>query len=108
MSLWYYGYMNTYEKGSVRTIIFKDRDVWVGVALEFNIVETGDDPREVFLMFDEAIHGYIISAKKSRIRPTVLNQVSDKEYENLWKNLNSPKPVKSPYQIYSFGERVIS
>ena len=100
--------MNTYQKGSVRTIIFKDGDVWVGVALEFNIVETGDDPREVFLMLDEAIRGYIISAKKSKIRPSILNQVSDKEYEVLWKNLNSPKPVKSPYQIYSFGERVIS
>ena len=59
--------MNTYQKGSVRTIIFKDKDTWVGVALEFNIVETGDDPREVFLMLDEAIRGYIISAKKSKI-----------------------------------------
>jgi len=100
--------MNTYQKGSIRTIIFKDKDVWVGVALEFNIVETGDDPREVFLMLDEAIRGYIYSAKKAKIRPSILNQVSDKEYEDLWKNLNSFKPVKSPYQIYSFGERVIS
>ncbi len=100
--------MNTYQKGSVRTIIFKDKDVWVGVALEFNIVETGDDPREVFLMLDEAIRGYVISAKKAKIRPHILNQVSDIEYENLWKKLNSPKQVKSPYQIYSFGERVLS
>jgi predicted RNase H-like HicB family nuclease len=99
--------MNTYEKGSVRTIIFKEGNMWVGVALEFNIVETGDDPREVFLMLDEAIRGYIISAKKSKIRPSILNQVSDKEYENLWKNLNSSKPIKSPYEIYSFGERII-
>ncbi len=100
--------MNTYQKGSVRTIIFKDKDIWVGVALEFNIVETGDDPREVFLMLDEAIRGYVVSAKKAKIRPHILNQVSDMEYENLWKKLNSPKPMKSPYQIYSFGERVLS
>jgi len=100
--------MNTYQKGSVRTIIFKDKDVWVGVALEFNIVEIGDDPREVFLMLDEAIHGYVYSAKKAKIHPGVLNQISDKEYEDLWNKLNSQKPVKSPYQIYSFGERVIS
>lgn len=100
--------MNTYQKGSVRTIIFKENNLWVGVALEFNIVETGDDPREVFLMLDEAIRGYIISAKKSKIRPSILNQTSDKEYEDLWKNLNSSKPIKSPYQIYSFGERIIS
>ena len=100
--------MNTYQKGSVRTIIFKDKDTWVGVALEFNIVETGDDPREVFLMLDEAIRGYIISAKKSKIRPNILNQVSDKQYEDLWKKLKSPKPIKSPYKIHSFGERVFA
>ncbi len=107
--------MNTYQKGSVRTIIFKDSNVWVGVALEFNIVETGDDPREVFLMLDEAIRGYVISAKKAKIRPSILNQVSDKEYEDLWKKLttsltpqNKHKPIKSPYEVYSFGERMIS
>jgi predicted RNase H-like HicB family nuclease len=100
--------MNTYQKGSVRTIIFKDNNVWVGVALEFNIVETGDDPREVFLMLDEAIRGYVMSAKKSKIWQSVLNQVPEKEYEDLWKKLNSSKPVKSPYQIHSFGERIIS
>ena len=100
--------MNTYQKGSVRTIIYKDKNVWVGVALEFNIVETGDDPREVFLMLDEAIRGYIFSAKKAKIRPSILNQVSDKEYEDLWKKLNSSKQIKSPYQVYSFGERMIA
>ena len=100
--------MNTLQRGSVRTIIFKDKNIWIGVALEFNIVEIGDDPREVFLMLDEAIRGYIISARKAKIRPNILNQTSDKEYENLWKSLNSSTPIKSPYQIYSFGERIIS
>ena len=99
--------MNTYQKGSVRTIIFKDKNVWVGVALEFNLVETGDDPREVFLMLDEAIRGYVISAKKSKIRPSILNQVSDKEYEDLWDKLSSNKPVESPYQIETFGRQLV-
>jgi hypothetical protein len=101
--------MNTPTKGTVRTIIFKDKNTWVGVALDFNIVETGDDPREVFLMLDEAIRGYIISAKKIKgSRYPFLNQRSDDEYENLWNNLSASKPIKSPYEIYSFGERVLS
>jgi len=101
--------MNTPQKGSVRTIIFKDKNIWVGVALDFNIVETGDDPREVFLMLDEAIRGYVVSAKKIKgSRYVFLNQKADIEYENLWKNLNSNKLIKSPYQVYSFGERILS
>jgi len=101
--------MNTPTKGTVRTIIFKDKNIWVGIALDFNIIETGDDPREVFLMLDEAIRGYIISAKKIKgSRYQFLNQRADDEYENLWSNLVSPKPIKSPYKVYSFGERVLS
>ena len=101
--------MNTPTKGTVRTIIFQDKNTWVGIALDFNIIETGDDPREVFLMLDEAIRGYIISAKKIKCsRYQFLNQRADDEYENLWSNLVSTKPIKSPYKVYSFGERVLS
>lgn len=101
--------MNTLQKGSVRTIIFKEKGTWVGVALEFNIVETGDDPREVLFMLDEAIRGYVESARKSKIRTTtILNQTADKEYETLWKNLESKKSIKSPYEVYSFGKTVLA
>ena len=100
--------MNTLQKGRVRTIIFKEKNTWVGVALEFNIVETGDDPREVIFMLDEAIRGYVNSARKAKIRPHILNQKSDAEYENLWKQLESNKPIKSPYEIHSFGETVLA
>ena len=34
---------NTFKKGRVRVLIFKERGVWYGVALEFNIVESGSD-----------------------------------------------------------------
>ncbi len=40
-------YKNTLNKGSIRYIVFKEDDTWYGVALEFNIVESGDNPTEV-------------------------------------------------------------
>ena len=40
---------NTLQRGSVRYIVFKDDGVWYAVALEFNIIESGDDPREVLV-----------------------------------------------------------
>ena len=75
--------------------------------MDFNIVETGDDPREVLIMLDEAIRGYIHSARKSKLRPHVLNQIADKEYENLAK-LEAGKPIPSPVQIHSHGIRSLS
>lgn len=101
-------YRNTLQKGSVRTIIFKEGKEWFGVALEFNIVETGDDPREVMIALDEAIRGYVISARKGKLRPLVLNQKADEEYERLWLGRKNPKLIPSPIQVHTFGERSLS
>lgn len=98
-------YKNTLQKGTVRYIIFKENAEWIGVALDFNIVEVGDDPREVFLSLEEAIRGYLVSARKIKARSGILNQKSEKEYEKLWKILKNNKPIPSPYKIHSFGQR---
>ncbi len=93
--------VNTPQKGQIRSIIFKEGDTWYGVALEFNIVEEGDDPREVMVMLDEAIRGYVESAKQARLGSSVLNQEVDPEYEQMWQNLQQNKAVKSPIQVYN-------
>jgi predicted RNase H-like HicB family nuclease len=96
--------INTANKGSVRCVIFEDDGVWYGVGLEFNIVESGDDAEVVRFNLDEAIHGYVESQKKikgSRVSP--LNQKTDKEYEDMWSNLNSKSPKPSPYNVKYYG-----
>ena len=99
---------NTYNKGQIRSIIFKDGDTWYGVALEFNIIESGNDPREVMLLLDEAMRGYIKSAGKAKLSESVLNQEPDSEYEMMWKSIESKKPTKSPFKIYSSGSVMVS
>ncbi len=97
--------MNTPKQGRFRHIVFKDGDTWYAVALEFNIVESGDSPVLAYANLLEAAAGYIESVKKIRgLRNyDVLNQKSDREYETLWTNLQSSKPIKSPFQVSSFG-----
>lgn len=96
--------MNTTQKGAFRHIVFKDGDTWYAVALEFNIVESSDDAQLAYLQLVQAVIGYVESAKKIKgNRYAALNQKADKEYEGLWKKLNSPTPVKSPYPIAMYG-----
>lgn len=96
---------NTLNKGSVRYIIFKEDGVWYGVALEFNIVEEGDNPVEVMASLFQAIEGYIETAQRLKMRPMPLNQKPDKEYEEMWKELERDNPEKGLKleQVYSFG-----
>lgn len=104
-------YKNTLQKGSVRYIVFKERDKWYAVALEFNIVEAGGDPREVLFSLFEAIQGYIKSAQKIKARPHIFNQRADKEYEDLWDALQQKKrgTLERPLPpVFSFGERALA
>jgi hypothetical protein len=95
-------YKNTLKKGSVRFIIFKENNTWYGVALEFNIVEEGDNKAEVIAALFEAIQGYVEAARKFKMRPMPLNQKPDKEYEELWNRLKEAKTITKQEEI-SFG-----
>ncbi len=93
-------FKNTIRNGSVRTIIFKEDDIWYGVALEFNIVESGDNPKEVESSLNEAVVGYVENAVKNKLSDVVLNQKTDPEYEKLWREIVSSKKQLYP-SIYS-------
>ncbi len=96
--------MNTPTKGKFRYIVFQDGDAWYAVALEFNIVESNDDPKLAFMSLLQAVSGYVQSAKKiGGSRFESLNQETDPEYEDMWSNLHTAKPVKSPYKINMYG-----
>ena len=102
-------FKNTAQKGSVRYIVFKEKDIWYAVGLEFNIVESGKDPQVVLLSLFEAISGYVEAFRKIKgARPYTLNQKTEKEYEELWAKLKTKTPIKSPYSIYTFGEKELA
>lgn len=102
-------FKNTAQKGSVRYIVFKEKGTWYAVGLEFNIVESGEDPQVVLMSLFEAISGYVEAFRKIKgARPYTLNQKTDKEYEQLWSRLKSKTPIKSPYSVYTYGEKELA
>lgn len=98
---------NTKNKGRVRILVFKERAVWYGVALEFNIVESGDDPKKVLLSLEQAIRGYVKAAKKAKLGSSVLNQKTEKEYEDIWNQVQTNNLIRSPYQIHSANSLIL-
>ena len=79
---------------------------------EFNLVEEGQDPLEVMVSLNQAIKGYVGTARKLKLRPFALNQKSDKEYEKLWntlqnramsKTINKKGASVGRKEIYHFG-----
>ena len=99
-------YKNTLQKGSVRVLVFRERDTWYAAGLEFNIVEAGTTPQEAMLLLFEAIQGYVESVKKIKARPHVLNQSVDPEYETKWREASESKFKKRHMESVFFAGRV--
>lgn len=101
---------NSLQKGSVRYIVFHEGDTWYAAGLEFNIVESGTTPEEALLLLFEASRGYVETARKIKIRPHVLNQKVDKEYEDMWNYFHNKKAAKLPklefqsQKVFSVGQ----
>ena len=104
-------FQNTPQKGAFRHIVFKDGGLWFAVAMEFNIVESSDDPKLALFNMYQAVSGYIQSIRKIKGLKgyEALNQTSDPEYEKLWSILKANKggPFKSPYIVDTFGHSAI-
>ncbi len=90
-------YKNTLQKGSVRYLIFKDGDTFFGVALEFNLVVEAAHQTEAYFLLAEAVQGYVEAARKSKLRPQVLNQKPSLEYEKMWQEYQDRK-LKEKYE----------
>lgn len=100
-------YRNTLQKGSVRYLVFKDKDTFFGVALEFNIVVEGTHPMEALLLLHEAVAGYLETARKVKILPHILNQKPDPEYEKMWQEYQGRK-LKEKYEHIVRGLPIFS
>lgn len=103
---------NTPQKGRYRWIVFRKGREWIAAALEFNIVQVGDDPDVVYLELQEAAKGYIEAAQKLKgFRPQVvnpvLNQEPDEEYERLWSKAQNARQSQRPFpeNVFDFGTR---
>lgn len=90
-------FQNTLQKGSVRYLVFKDNDVFFGAALEFNLIVEATTQIEALVLLNEATQGYLESARKIKLRPHVLNQNPDPEYEKMWQEYQERK-LKEKYE----------
>lgn len=104
---------NTLKKGQYRWIVFKQGVEWIGVALELNIVQVGDDPNVVYLELQDAVRGYLEAAQKitgfrEKAVVPILNQKADEAYEALWYEAQaaSRRPnMLLPANVFDFGAR---
>lgn len=95
---------NTFNKGQVRVVVYKERDneVWYATALELNLTVDSDNKSSVVLELEQAVVDYIQSAQEIG-DVTLLNQTPDPEILELWEKRmnNQTDSIESPYIPFS-------
>lgn len=80
--------LNTKEKGIIRFVIFPHKKQFVGVCLDFNIIEEGENPRELMESLEEAAIGHVEVVIKEKLSDELLNRHAPKRY---WDKYNEIK-----------------
>ena len=85
---------NTKEKGIVRFIVFPQKKQFVGVCLDFNIIEEGENPQKLIESLEEAATGYIEVAIKENLSDELLNRHAPKKYWEKYKEITSKQGIR--------------
>ena len=89
--IWYSIGMNTKAGGEVNFIIYKDSKAneYTAVCLDFDIIETGDDPDELRLSIEEAARMHITTIIEQGLSDKLLNRPAPVKYWNIAKKWQS-------------------
>lgn len=101
--------LNTKKSGLIEILVYKEKDVFVGVCLTFDILEEGKDPLMLIKSIKEAAQLHLETVIKNNMSDDLLNRYAPKKYwEKYFEatkkiQLSSLKksnnfPIVSPYQ----------
>jgi len=87
---------NTYSSGKVSFLIFKEKDKFVGVCLEFDLEATGKTAKEAQDRIEEYAKGWHENVVKNKLPEELLNKEAPKEY---WEMFERIKQISEKRQV---------
>lgn len=75
---------NTKERGKFIFLVFKEKEVYVAVCLNLNIVEYGKNPDKLMKSIEEAAKGHLEVVRKKNLSDEFLNRFAPEKY---WRKL---------------------
>jgi len=75
---------NRKEKGIARILIYPEKNKYIGVCLDFDIIEEANSKEEAINQIKEATRGYIINAWKNKLDDSLLNRHAPEKYWKIY------------------------
>lgn len=89
---------NTKKRGIIRFFVYKKGKTYVGVCLELDIVEEGENVEKLKKSLIEAAQGYVETVIKEKMDDKLLNRPAPKNYWNKYEAFLKCLRTKEPSQ----------
>lgn len=87
---------NTKKRGQFTIFVYRDKpNHYVGVCLEFDLIEEGKNAREIMRQINEASIGYLKTIIDNNLSDDLLNKKAPKKYWKKYKEFLELKKKKS-------------
>ena len=90
---------NNKKQGIARILIYFKKDKYIGVCLDFDIIEEADSKEETIKQINEATRGYIINICKNKLDDKLLNRPAPEKYWKIYKEYNRFIATKNEERI---------
>ena len=76
---------NKKTQGIARILVYSSKNKYIGVCLDFDIIEEADSKAEAVSQIQEATKGYIINILKNNLDNSLLNRPAPEKYWQIYK-----------------------
>ena len=91
---------NTKKEGHITLFVYKEKPShYVGVCLEFDIIQEGKNPIETMERIKQSAFNYLNTVRKKDLSEDLLNQRAPKEYWKKYQNLLKAKVTAIQQEI---------
>lgn len=99
---------NKKTQGIARILIYPSKNKYIGVCLDFDIIEEANTKEEVIKQIKEATRGYIINAWKNNLDNSLLNRSAPKKYWEIYKEYSRFITAKNEERVKKITPKIKS
>lgn len=85
---------NTYDSGKVTYLILKEKNKFIGVCLEFDLIVQENTPQETKEQIEDYAHTWLENVATNKLPEELLNKPAPKKYWALYKKLLAEEEKK--------------
>ena len=89
-----------------RILIYSENNKYIGVCLDFDIVEEASNKEEAIKQINEATRGYIINICKNKLDDRLLNRPAPEKYWKIYKEYNRFIVAKNEEKVKKISSEI--